>query len=562
VNSPFCKSRPLSAIHSPEQRSTANLIPQISLRTKLLLGFSVVFTLVFAGAFYWFYAFATEKALTHLRAEMRSTLQGAAEEIDVDELLALYAEGERNAAGFSDDPRYQRVLSWFSAVHRIHPHAWLYTYVVGPSEQNRRYGESAVEPGALEIVYLVDSWAAHDLSKASQFLESDVAGAAAYEVLREKRLVEETEIYTDKWGSWLSAAMPLVDENGNVLAVLGLDIEADRVFEIQQAIRDRVLIAFLITYGVLIILLYLISGVLTRHLNELTRSAKHVGSGNYNLDISFAHQAPFPDELTILAQVFECMVDSIRTREEQIKESQRIEYETRLALEEERELGELKSRFVSMVSHELRTPLTVLRTSIELLEQYGHLASDAKKRDYYTRCRAAIDNMTQLLEDVLSIHRAEVGKLEFYPVPTDLCSFCQSLIQELTIHADSAHQIQFIQSGKCTDVCVDPVLLRSILMNLLSNAMKYSDPKDAIDFILTCTPDTTIFEIQDRGIGIPKADQSQLFEVFYRASNVSTIRGTGLGLAIVRQCVERHQGTITVHSQEGQGTRFIVTLPT
>jgi signal transduction histidine kinase len=536
-------------------------MPQISLRTKLLIGFSVVFTLVFAGVFYWFHAFVTEKTLTHLRAEMRSTLEGAAEGVDVDELLALYEEGERNAEGFSDDLRYQQLLNWFNAVHRTQPHTWLYTYIVGTSEQNRRYGESAVQPGELEIIYLVDLWAAHDPARASQFLESDVAGAAAYEVLREKRLIEEEEIYTDRWGSWLSAAMPLLDENGNVLAVLGLDIEANHVFELQKTIRDQVFVAFLITYGILFVLLYILSSILTKHLDELTRSAKHVGSGDYDLDISFAHQEKFPDELTILAQVFECMVDSIRTREEQIKESQRIEYETRLALEEERELNELKSRFVSMVSHELRTPLTVLRTSIELLEQYGHRASDAKKQDYYARCRSAIDNMTQLLEDVLSIHRADVGKLKFSPIPTDLCRFCQGLIQELTISSNAPHTIQFYWYGKCNEVLIDPVLLRSILLNLLSNAMKYSSADRAIELTLTCTPDVAVFDIQDYGIGIPAADQPHLFEVFYRASNVSTIRGTGLGLAIVRQCVDRHQGQITVHSQEGQGTKFTVTLP-
>ncbi|WP_416666860.1 sensor histidine kinase [Egbenema bharatensis] len=560
-----------SSYRQPEQPShrrltreggNSQILPQISLRTKLLVGFSVVFTLVFAGTFFWFYAFATERTLSYLRTEMRSTLQGAAEGVDVDELLALYAEGDRNAAGFSDDPRYERVLDWFDQVHRIQPRAWLYTYVVGRSEQNRRYGPSAVQPGELEIIYLVDLWAAYDPTHSSYFLESDRAGAAAHEVLRERRLVEEPEIYTDRWGSWLSAAMPLFDEEGNVAAVLGLDIEADRILEVQQAIRDRVLIAFLIAYGVLGVLLYLLSGILTKHLDELTRSAKHIGSGDYDLNISFAHQEPFPDELTILAQVLECMVDSIRTREEQIKESQRIEYETRLALAEERELNDLKSRFVSMVSHELRTPLTVIRTSIELLEKYGHLASEEKRKDYYTRCHTAINNMTQLLEDVLTINRAEAGRLEFKPTPIHLSRFCQDLIEEATANSsDLTHSIQFHSQGECNTVRVDPVLLRSILLNLLSNALKYSPVHQPIEFTLNCSEDVATFVIQDHGIGIPTTDQPHIFDLFYRAGNVSTIRGTGLGLAIVRQCVELHQGKITVHSQEEKGTWFTVLLP-
>jgi signal transduction histidine kinase len=561
VNSPYRHSEQSFHHRFTREGGNSQLLPQISLRTKLLVGFSIAFTLVFAGTFFWFYTFATERTLSYLRTEMRSTLQGTAEGIDVDELLALYREGDRNAAGFSDDPRYNRVLDWFIQVHRIQPRAWLYTYVVGRSEQNRRYGSSAVQPGELEMVYLVDLWAAYDPTHSSYFLESDRAGAAAHEVLRERRLVEEPEIYTDRWGSWLSAAMPLLDEAGNVVAVLGLDIEADRVLEVQQAIRDRVFFAFVIAYSILGVLLYLLSGILTKHLGELTRSAKHIGSGDYDLNISFAHQEPFPDELTILAQVLECMVDSIRTREEQIKESQQIEYETRLALAEERELNELKSRFVSMVSHELRTPLTVVRTSIELLEKYGHLTSEEKRKDYYTRCHAAINNMTQLLEDVLTINRADAGKLEFQPTTIDVLRFCQDLIEELTISSGSSHPVQFDHSDECGVAKVDPVLLRSILLNLLSNAMKYSPAQQPIDFRLSCTENTATFEIQDYGIGIPAADQPHLFDLFYRASNVSTIRGAGLGLAIVRQCVELHQGKITVYSQEGEGTQFTVVLP-
>lgn len=117
---------------------------QISLRAKLLIGFSVAFSLVFAGAFYWFYSFATEKTMTRLRADMRSTLQGAKAGVDVQDLMGLYREGERNEAGFSDDARYKSILSWFQTVHSIEPRVWLYTYVVGYPEDNRQIGRAHV----------------------------------------------------------------------------------------------------------------------------------------------------------------------------------------------------------------------------------------------------------------------------------------------------------------------------------------------------------------------------------------------------------------------------------
>lgn len=527
---------------------------QISLRAKLLIGFSVAFSLVFAGAFYWFYSFATEKTMTRLRADMRSTLQGAKAGVDVQDLMGLYREGERNEAGFSDDARYKSILSWFQTVHSIEPRVWLYTYVVGYPEDNRRVGVARANPDALEIVYLVDLWAAHNPAKASKFLESDQAGGAAHQVLREQRLIEESRIYTDRWGTWLSAVTPLVDEQGNMVAVLGVDIEADYVLEVQQAIRSRVLASFVVTYGILFVLIYVLSGVLTKRLTELTESSQQIAAGNYNLNLS-EEKNWLPDELDVLAQVFEEMVSSIRQREQEIREGKQLEYEMRNALQHERELNELKSRFVSMVSHELRTPLTVLRTSLELLERYSHIASEDKKQEYYQRCRSAIHTMNQLLEDVLTIGKTEAGKLSFNPAPINLPKFCQDLVEEMRMGSQASHFLEFSHRGNCKDASLDHALLRSILSNLLSNAIKYSAAGSTIEFNLICIEETAVFEVKDSGIGIPQADQSRLFELFHRASNVSTIRGTGLGLAIVKQCVQNHGGSIIFSSEEGIGTK-------
>ena len=533
----------------------------ISLRAKILLGFSMVFSVVFAGAFYWFYTFSTEKSLSRLRADMKSTLVGAAQGIDVKELLTLYANGKANASGFSDDRRFQNQLAWFETVHSIEPRAWLYTYTIGKAKNNRHIGSPAVALDELEIIYLVDLWAKHNPSKSVRFLEAGVPGLVTQQVLERSEIVENQDIYTDKWGTWLSAFAPLKDANGKVVAILGVDIQADYVLSVQQEIRDKVWLTFAATYAVLFVLIYILSGVLTKHLTELTQSAEKIAEGNYDQALSFANQSFLPDEMNTLAQVFEVMIDSIRTREQLIREGKQAEDEIRRALQEEKELGELKSRFVSMASHEFRTPLTTIRTAIEILERYGDVASEAKKSEYFQRIRTAIQNINQLVEDVLIIGKAEAGKLEFNPEWLDLELLCREIIEEIRLGINTHHTIDFTQVGHAQQINVDPKLLRSILTNLLSNAVKYSTEGTIIRFELAYTGQSVRFEIQDQGIGIPVDDQSRLFELFHRARNVDKIRGTGLGLAIVKQCVVLHQGQITFTSQENVGTTFCVELP-
>jgi signal transduction histidine kinase len=545
-------------------QSRGKNVKPVSLRVKLLIGFSVVFSVVFAGAFFWFYTYTTDKILTRLRKDLLSTLKGAVAGVDVAELMALYAEGEPNAEGFSDDPRYQRQLQWFQTVHNIEPRVWLYSYVVKPKQTNPPASSSIAQSSqstTLEVVYLVDLWSVHDPSKAARFLESGEAGGAAHQIYKHKQLVETPEIYQDEWGSWLSAFAPLQSSDREAIPVLGLDIEADYVVQVQTQVRNRFVIAFVITYSILFVLIYGLSGVLTRRLYKLTQSAEQIGTGNYGLDLSALAHSRFPDEMNTLATVFESMVEGIRTRERLIVEGKRAEDEMRLALQEERELNELKSRFVSMVSHELRTPLTVIRTSLELLERYGHLASDEKKEEYFQRSRTAVETMIQLLEDVLTIGKAEAGKLGFNPAWLNLEKFCRELVEEMQLGIGANYTILFVSQGTCGEACIDPYLLRSILTNLLSNAIKYSPVNSQIDFRAACQEQHVVFDISDRGIGIPQIDQPMLFELFHRASNVSAIRGTGLGLAIVKQCVKLHRGQITFVSQEGVGTTFTVKLP-
>jgi PAS domain S-box-containing protein len=243
-----------------------------------------------------------------------------------------------------------------------------------------------------------------------------------------------------------------------------------------------------------------------------------------------------------------------------ITERKRAEAEIRSALEKEKELGELKSRFVSTTSHEFRTPLSTILSSSEILKRYNAKLSDEQKLEHLERIQVTVTNMTHLLDDVLLIGQAEMGKLEIKPTPLNLIEFCRYLIEEIQVSTDT-HAIAFCSSGQYTTACLDEKLLRHILINLLSNAIKYSPQGGTIHFELIGKQQQVIFRVQDEGIGIPAADQANLFESFHRASNVGTISGTGLGLAIVKKSVDLHGGKIAVTSAVGVGTTFTVTIP-
>src|SRR6478672_1158363 len=246
---------------------------------------------------------------------------------------------------------------------------------------------------------------------------------------------------------------------------------------------------------------------------------------------------------------------------EDITKRKQAEVEIHKALAKEKELSELKSRFVSMASHEFRTPLTTILASAESLEHYSHKWSEEKKFSYLRRIQSTVKHMTDLLSDVLLIGKVEAGKLEFKPTLIDVVDFCHSLVEEMQFSDNHQHQFNFTCEQPSIFVCLDEKLLRHILSNLLSNAIKYSPRGSNIWFKIGDHNETLIFEIQDQGIGIPPEDQKQLFELFHRAQNVGNIPGTGLGLAIVKKSIDLQGGKITVKSEVGVGTQFTIFLP-
>jgi signal transduction histidine kinase len=237
------------------------------------------------------------------------------------------------------------------------------------------------------------------------------------------------------------------------------------------------------------------------------------------------------------------------------------ELAVRVALDKEKELSELKSRFWSMVAHEIRSPLTTISASAQLLEHHGHQLNEEKRREYLYMIREATEAMNALLNDVLSVGKVEGGSLKFHPELFDLEEFCQNLVEEIQFRAGPKHHIIFAFQGQCTGVCLDRQLIWHILSNLLSNAVKYSPQGGDIELALICSEREVIFQVKDRGIGIPQDEQSYLFESFHRANNVGNIPGTGLGLTMVKKCIDLHGGEIQVESQLNAGSTFTVTLP-
>ncbi|MGB3495779.1 MAG: CHASE domain-containing protein [Elainellaceae cyanobacterium] len=231
-------------------------------------------------------------------------------------------------------------------------------------------------------------------------------------------------------------------------------------------------------------------------------------------------------------------------------------------LQRTKELSELKLRLFSLASHEFRTPLSTILISAQSLETAPeHALSEPQRAKIHTRIRSSAKRLNQLLSDLLTLTRAEAGKLDFSPELIHLPQFCQKIIDDVQGSIEQPRMIEFEYRLEGDRAFADPKLLQSILTNLLSNAVKYSASDQPIRFQVVSQGEGLEFHISDRGIGIPVQDQAHLYDAFYRGRNVGTVSGTGLGLAVVESCIRLHQGHMTVASQAGQGTTFIAVLP-
>lgn len=244
-----------------------------------------------------------------------------------------------------------------------------------------------------------------------------------------------------------------------------------------------------------------------------------------------------------------------------VTQRKKVEEELLKSLEREKELGQLRSNFVSMVSHEFRTPLGIIQSSAEILDDYFEQLAPEERREHLRSVHKNTRRMAGLMEEVLLISRFEAGKMAFQPQPLDLAAFAARLADEILSATDHKCPIQLSCSDIAGPAKADERLLRHIFTNLLTNAVKYSEPGQAVRFELRRQERDLVAKIVDRGIGIHEADREWLFKAFHRGRNVGERPGTGLGLFIVRRCLELHQGRFRVESKIGQGTTVTVQLP-
>jgi len=230
------------------------------------------------------------------------------------------------------------------------------------------------------------------------------------------------------------------------------------------------------------------------------------------------------------------------------------------ALEKERELNELKSRFISMASHEFRTPLTAILSSASLIAEYADGGQQDKRMKHVDRIKVAVSNLTDILSDFLSLSRIEEGKIQVTYSAFSFHELLDEVCNELKAISKPGQRLDCSYSGE-DEVVLDRKLVRQVLANLLSNAIKYSDEGKDVTLRAEQAEGMLRIEIRDRGIGISQHDQDHLFERFFRGKNATNIQGTGLGLNIVSNYVELLDGIITFESELNVGSTFRVTLP-
>ncbi len=252
---------------------------------------------------------------------------------------------------------------------------------------------------------------------------------------------------------------------------------------------------------------------------------------------------------------------AIEALERSNKELTKAEEDVRSALIKEKELGELKSRFVSTASHEFRTPLAAILSSASLLAKYNSGGNEDRRAKHINRIKSSVQNLRTILDDFLSLSKLEEGKVVLKPGPVDCIKFFEELRDEMQTIAKAGQVIRYRNLGGPLVLNTDIQLLKIVFVNLVGNAIKYSPESSSIEIVTGRHNNNMYCMVKDEGIGIPEADQEHIFIRFFRAQNALASQGTGLGLNIVKKYVELMNGSISFESQEGQGASFTIELP-
>ena len=239
-----------------------------------------------------------------------------------------------------------------------------------------------------------------------------------------------------------------------------------------------------------------------------------------------------------------------------IAQLQKAKAEVSLSLVKEKELNQLKSRFVSMASHEFRTPLSSIQLSASLIEKYDQEYQNPNISKHVGKIKSGVSNLTNILNDFLSLERLEAGKIESLEEAFDLVNLSEEITEEMQLFTKQNQNIIYQHTGKTSIVILDANLLKNCIINLISNAIKYSGENTFIEFNTEIKQSQCLITIKDNGIGVPLDDQKHLFEPFFRANNTGSIPGTGLGLNIVNRYIKVMKGEIEFESAQNKGTKF------
>lgn len=262
----------------------------------------------------------------------------------------------------------------------------------------------------------------------------------------------------------------------------------------------------------------------------------------------------------INAQLEEKVLERTKVLQEALIELENSREQLSKALEKEKQLNDLKSRFVTMASHEFRTPLSAILSSVALINKYKKEDEDEKRKKHVDRIKSSVTNMTLILNDFLSAERLEEGKIFANKTEFSLTELIEEVITDIKNLLKEEQEVKHHHSGFLL-VKSDKQMIRNILLNLLSNAVKFSNDDGKIIIASSVQANEFVIEVKDNGIGISDEDQPYLFERFFRAKNATNIQGTGLGLNIIVKYLEALEGKIHFKSKLNEGTTFVVNIP-
>ena len=388
--------------------------------------------------------------------------------------------------------------------------------------------------------------------------------------------------------------------------IIGTGIYVNDIEEELSELASKVILFLIFTIILTVFAGYIIALRISKPIKALSEAAVKVANGNTDIQVSINSD----DETGKLSKAFNIMIANIKTSIEglnkksleaklatdeilaakvevekyqtqleelvsqrteklskvnrdlsiEVKKRKEAETEVITALEKEKQVNELKTRFISTVSHEIRTPLTAIKSSAELLKRYAKNLDTEEKDEQLGRIVNSVDYLIVLLENVLMMSRTDSGKIIFSPQEVDLDELVKHTVDKIEAADEKKHLFNYIFNGKKKNIITDSKLLGITVANLVNNAVKYSPDKSKIQIIVSLNKFLTI-EVIDEGIGVPEEGKELLFEPFYRAGNAEKYKGSGLGLSIVKHSVELLNGTIAVESKIDEGSRFIVKIP-